>query len=126
MRILLIEDNAAIRGFLIESFRRRGFEVTEATNGQEGFRKAWQKKFDLIVLDLLMPEWDGFDAAEALALTHPDSRILVLSGYLTEQAIEKLEKIPIVKGWMDKPVNLELLDERIQQILGPDIPGGAS
>ncbi len=57
--ILLVEDEQDIRDAMAEALREGGFEVTEAGNGAVGLQLALQKKPDVILLDIIMPEMDG-------------------------------------------------------------------
>lgn len=65
-RILVIDDEAKIRGHTAELLRLEGFEVTEARNGREGVEKARATPPDLIVCDITMPEMNGHRVLETL------------------------------------------------------------
>jgi len=64
--ILIVDDDAAIREFIKQGLESEGYMVSEAINGIEGVKKAKKERPDLIVLDVMMPEMDGFDAAAIL------------------------------------------------------------
>ena len=61
MKILLIEDDLFFRKFYVEKLREKGFEIDEASNGEEGLGKMASFKPDIVVLDMIMPVKDGFD-----------------------------------------------------------------
>jgi CheY-like chemotaxis protein len=63
-RILVVEDDAAIRGLVTELLRDDGYEVAEATNGIEALESVRQRRPDLIVLDLMMPIMNGWQFVE--------------------------------------------------------------
>lgn len=65
-RVLVIDDDASIRGLLEVTFVTEGLEVATARNGQEGLEAALADPPDCIVLDVMMPVMDGFTAAERL------------------------------------------------------------
>lgn len=64
--ILIVEDEDAMRKSLFFSLKKAGFEVYEASDGEEGLRLALEKHPDLILLDLLMPKKDGFEMLKEL------------------------------------------------------------
>jgi len=66
VRILLIEDEQAIRRFLRAALRGQGYELTEADRGAEGLRMAAAQPQDLIILDLGLPDMDGLEVIAAL------------------------------------------------------------
>ena len=60
-RILLIEDEAALRMTLSDRLVSEGYTVECAADGDEGFRKATEEAFDLVLLDVMLPKRSGFD-----------------------------------------------------------------
>ncbi len=80
MRILVIDDDANIRGILAEMLTTAGYEVVEASNGKEGVRLYRDAPFDLVVTDLLMPEKDGLEVVMELRKDFPQVKIITLSG----------------------------------------------
>ncbi|MFA5831207.1 MAG: response regulator [Candidatus Paceibacterota bacterium] len=65
-KILVVEDDNALRKVLCDKLAMEGFKVMEARDGQEGFKMAIMKHPDLILLDLMLPEMDGISALEEL------------------------------------------------------------
>lgn len=65
-RVLVVDDDASIRGLLEVTFMTEGLEVTTARNGQEALESALTDPPDCILLDVMMPVMDGFTAAERL------------------------------------------------------------
>jgi two-component system nitrate/nitrite response regulator NarL len=82
-RILVVDDNAPIRGLVREFFEARpGFEICgEAADGVEGVLKGRELKPDLIVLDFLMPRINGIQAALILHKIAPNTPIILFSLY---------------------------------------------
>lgn len=65
-KILIVEDEADAREALVDKFTRSGFEVFSAVNGEVGLSMAFEHHPDIILLDLIMPEKDGFAMLESL------------------------------------------------------------
>jgi two-component system copper resistance phosphate regulon response regulator CusR len=78
-RILLIDDERRILNFVSRGLRSEGFEVDVAETGLEGLEKAASERYDLIVLDLLMPEVDGKTVLRGILRRRPDQTVIVLS-----------------------------------------------
>lgn len=79
-RILLIEDDEAIRMLLRENLTRAGHEVTTASNGREGLEMHRPGAFDLVVTDLVMPEKEGIEVLQDLKVKDPKLKALAMSG----------------------------------------------
>lgn len=79
MRILLIEDDTRLRRIVEEGFRERGVDVGSAATSQEGREKAALAHWDVIVLDVGLPDMDGFETCERLRKVGNDTPILMLT-----------------------------------------------
>ncbi len=112
--ILVIEDDPDIRELLAYNLSREGFELCVCDNGQEGLDVALQRKFDLIVLDLMLPMLTGIEVCKKLR-EHPERRsvpIIMLTA--------KAEETDVVFGlgvgaddYMTKPFGVKELIARI-------------
>ena len=65
-RILIVEDEKNLARFVSLELQHEGYDVVTADNGREGLEMALEKDFDLILLDLMLPEMDGFEDRPAL------------------------------------------------------------
>jgi signal transduction histidine kinase/DNA-binding response OmpR family regulator len=79
--ILLVEDNEDIRETLAELLRRRGHTVREADSGQAGIELARAAPPEIALVDIGLPELDGFEVAERLRALAPGARLVALTGY---------------------------------------------
>lgn len=77
-KILIIEDEAALRIALEEKFRQDGFEVLVATNGEDGLSLALSEMPELILLDIILPKMNGFEVLTQLAKNEDAKKIEVI------------------------------------------------
>lgn len=78
-KILLVEDEVSIRGFLKINLIRNEFEVIEAGTGEEGIEKAIKERPSIAILDVMLPGIDGFQVCEKLRLEYPEMGIIMLT-----------------------------------------------
>ena len=80
--ILVVDDNSDHRkGFRI-LLECGGYSVVECESGKEALAAVEKKNFDLMTLDLSMPDMDGFEVLQAIRIKHPELKIVVVSGFL--------------------------------------------
>ena len=113
--VLVVDDDADIRGLLRELLERQGYQVTEAANGRDGLRALYASPPDVVLLDISMPELDGWETLERI---RDVSEVPV--AMLTARAAE-LEKVRGLKGGADdyitKPFGRQELLARIEAML---------
>ena len=122
-RILLVEDNEANRDFLSRRLERRGFEVLIAHDGRAGVEMARSEKPDLILMDMNMPNVDGWEATRQIKAV-PDLAAVPVIG-LTAHALTGDRERALDAGCADyhiKPVDFPRLLAQIEALLkGGDI-----
>jgi PAS domain S-box-containing protein len=92
-KILVVDDEKVIREGCHEVLTLEGFEVVLAKNGELGLNMIEKAHFDVILLDLMMPGLSGFDVLSHVKALHPDTSIIVITGYATiENSIEAMKK----------------------------------
>ncbi|MFP4451870.1 MAG: ATP-binding protein [Desulfosalsimonas sp.] len=92
-RALVIDDEERIRDACHRLLTEDGFEVECAKNGEAGLQMIEEAHFDIILLDLMMPGLSGFDVLSRVKSLHPDTVIIVITGYATiEHSIEAMKK----------------------------------
>ncbi len=79
MKVLVAEDDRDFGNILTQYISISGFEVTLGRDGKEAWELFNQDKFDICVLDVMMPEMDGFTLAEKIKETQPDVPIIFLT-----------------------------------------------
>jgi two-component system, cell cycle sensor histidine kinase and response regulator CckA len=86
LRILLADDDPQVRAFTSRILTWAGWNVTSVTNGREAV-EAWPvggEPFDLVILDIVMPDMNGLEAYREIARCHPEARFLFMSAYAQE------------------------------------------
>jgi two-component system cell cycle sensor histidine kinase/response regulator CckA len=117
-RVLLVEDEDAVRGFASEALKRQGYEVLQATTGAEAIElmQSTEGKVDLVVSDVIMPEMDGPSMYNVLRATTPDLKIIFMSGYPDEAFKNALD--PDAKfAFLQKPFSLAQLAAKVKEEL---------
>ena len=117
-KILVIDDDSAINELIKINLELQGYEVTQAFNGVEGFAKAKQEEPALIILDVMMPEVDGFTVAQRIrqAQEIADTPILMLTAL--SQLNDKVNGFNIgVDDYLTKPFEIEELIVRVRALL---------
>jgi two-component system cell cycle response regulator len=83
--ILLVDDDALTRGFYRDLLSEHGFQVREASSGEEALRLLEQHAFDAAVLDIVMPDMSGLQLLDHLKRQDPDLPAIMLTGHVTSQ-----------------------------------------
>ncbi len=79
MRILIVDDDASFRESVRSNLEEAGYEVVEAADGEKALNELAANPMDLIVLDIVMPEKDGFEILPELRRTYPHVKIIAIS-----------------------------------------------
>jgi two-component system, OmpR family, copper resistance phosphate regulon response regulator CusR len=79
LRILIVEDEARIRAFLARAFEAEGFTVDVAPDGDQGLRLALNGNYEIVILDLLLPNRDGLEVLQELHQQRPGLPVMILS-----------------------------------------------
>jgi two-component system nitrogen regulation response regulator NtrX len=107
-KILVIDDEKAIRRALQEILSFEGFEIDEAADGVEGLKKIRENDYDCILCDIKMPKMDGIEVLEAAREAKPDIPLIIISGHGNlETAVEAVKKGAF--DYISKPPDLNRL-----------------
>ncbi len=118
-KVLLVEDNEMNRNMLSRRLAKRGFEVVFALTGREAIEKALSELPDLILMDLSLPDVDGWEATRRIKGHSATAAIPVIA--LTAHAMAGDREKALEAGadeYHTKPVELERLLEKIDFLLG--------
>jgi CheY-like chemotaxis protein len=116
--ILLVEDEAAVRGIALRALKEAGHTVLEASSGEEALRRAaaHEGAIDLLLSDVVMPGMDGWQLSERFAQLYPDTKILHMSGYTDKAALHRELEAPGA-NFLQKPFTPAGLVRKIRQVL---------
>jgi DNA-binding response OmpR family regulator len=113
-KILLVDDEPAIRQMLTRLLAGEGYNVLPATNGAEALEFAGHADFDLVLLDLNMPGLDGWDTFEQLTAKHPLLPVIVITARPNQRFTALAAGIGAL---MEKPLDLQKLFATIRDLL---------
>jgi CheY-like chemotaxis protein len=113
--IMFSEDDTKIRKIYERDFAREGCRVVLAENGAMAELK--EQKVDLLVTDLKMPGMNTLELLEILKKDHPRLPVIVVSGHYMNMKEDFLDKGYAIKAFINKPVAISELKEKIQKIL---------
>jgi DNA-binding response OmpR family regulator len=116
MKVLVAEDDRDFGNILTQYITISGFDVTLGRDGKEAWELFNQGKFDICVLDVMMPEMDGFTLAEKIKESHPEVPVIFLTAKSLKEDIVRGLKIG-ADDYITKPFDPEVLILRINNIL---------
>ena len=121
-KILIIEDNEQnmyLMTFLLES---HGYDIVQADNGKDGIHRAKEIQPDAILLDIQLPELNGYQVAEELRKDHSlgNIPIIAVTSYAMPGDKEKILAAGAA-GYIEKPINPESFISQLQEYLSPSI-----
>ncbi|QKS72029.1 response regulator transcription factor [Paenalkalicoccus suaedae] len=115
-KVLVVDDEESIVTLLQFNLEQGGFEVTTAENGREGFNKAMENSFDLIVLDLMLPEMDGLEVCKELRQNKVSTPILMLTA--KDDEFDKVLGLELgADDYLTKPFSPREVVARVRAIL---------
>jgi CheY-like chemotaxis protein len=119
-RVLLAEDNAVNRMLAVRLLEKRGHKVTTANNGREAVAAFSTQQFDLILMDVQMPEMDGFEATAEIRsmqiVTGPHTPIIALTAHALTGDREKCMECGM-DGYVAKPIRAENLYTEMDDVM---------
>ncbi len=117
----MVEDDAAMRELVVHKLQTNGFEVVEAEDGKQGIDKALAEKPDLILLDLMLPEVDGFKVLETIR-NDKDSQVantpvIILSNLWSNKDILRTKSLQVQAYMVKAYFTTEEILKKINEIL---------
>lgn len=118
-KILIIEDDAFLQGLEANKLRKEGYEVITASTGEEGIEKINEDGINFILLDLVLPSYDGFDILKKIRETEKikDLPVIVFSNLSEDKDIKKANDLGATDFMVKSNFTLDELIERIASVL---------
>jgi len=116
--ILVVDDDIVIRTMLMKALQKQGFDTIEAPNGAEGIELFKQHRPDLVLLDVLMPVMNGFEACQEMRVIDPDRTVpvIMLTGLDDVASVDKSFDAGAT-DFISKPINWSLFSQRVRYAL---------
>ncbi len=115
-RILIVDDEAAIRSTLSGALEDEGFTVDSCGTGAEALERLQRGRWDLVLLDVWMPGMDGLEALSRIMREHPAQRVVMMSGHGTIETAVRATKLGAY-DFVEKPLHLDRLTIVIRNVL---------
>ena len=116
IRILLAEDEEAMRVYLARALENAGYEVVAVSRGTEALPYLEREHFDLLLSDIVMPEMDGIELAQRCAELRPNTKVMFITGF-SAVMLKASREAPQAKV-LSKPFHLRDLVVEVQRIFG--------
>jgi two-component system cell cycle sensor histidine kinase/response regulator CckA len=116
--ILLVEDEEAVRSFAARALRMRGYEVLEASGGEDALDivRSRKDRIHLLITDVVMPNMDGPTLVRAVKRLRPDMAVIFMSGY-AEEAFRRHDEKAEELHFLPKPFGLKQLAAKVKEVL---------
>lgn len=123
--VLVVDDDRSVVQLFELALLQEGFRVATATDGSEALEKTESLKPDLVLLDLMLPEYGGTEVLELMRrrLAKPPAVVVITGRFGDEPAKEAIRRLPNVAAYLEKPVRPAVLAELLHGILGTRSPG---
>jgi DNA-binding NtrC family response regulator len=112
-KILLVDDEERFRSNLKKMLTAEGFEVSEANSGQKALEELALHAYDVILLDMRMPDMDGLTTLAAIKERHPDPEVIILTGQASVDAAAEIIRLGAAE-FLLKPCPLEEVVAKIE------------
>lgn len=112
-RVLVVDDDVPVRGLVRAVLQREPFEVEEAQSGHEAIARLQEKRYDVVVLDIMMGDGSGHEVLEAVAHQRPNVKCVVV---ISATSAANLDKVPSlnVHAKLRKPFDINDLLEAVR------------
>lgn len=113
-KVLIVDDEAIMRNFLVETFKREGIETVAAINGKEALEYLRKQKFDLVMTDMNLPEATGMEVLKKVKETMPETLVVVITAFGSiENAVEAMKLGAF--DYLLKPFSLEAIEAILEK-----------
>lgn len=121
IKVMVVDDSLFSRTFIVEILRDSGLEVVGEADSYDSLIETYERcKPDVVTMDIVMPDIDGFECSRALFVKDPNAKIILVSSMKDEESEAEARRIGI-SGYIQKPVDSDYLVQMINNVMAPDI-----
>jgi len=114
-RVLIVDDEAVVRNGIKRALQNKGITASLAKTGVEALNLLEEKSFDLILLDIRLPEMDGLEVLKSVRANHPQTNVIMITGYPTIDTAVRCIKLGAL-DYLIKPFRLDDLETALKKI----------
>ncbi|MDY6973351.1 MAG: sigma-54 dependent transcriptional regulator [Thermodesulfobacteriota bacterium] len=114
-QVLVVDDEPVVRNGISRALNNRGMETKLAANGQEALEFLEHEPFDLVLLDIRMPDMDGITVLKLIRAKHPETDVIMITGYPTIDSAVHCIKLGAI-DYLVKPFRLDDLDATLKKM----------
>jgi two-component system response regulator GlrR len=115
-QILLVDDDRGALGMLGDVLRAEGFRPTTTADPREALALLAMERFDLVIIDIVMPHLDGFGLLEKARERNPGAEVLLISGFATDELVREARQKGAA-GVLQKPFDITTFTARVRALL---------
>lgn len=113
-KVLLVDDEKDFLDIMVERMAARGMDVATAASAEEALKMVIAESYDAVIMDLMMPEMDGFKALKLFKESRPDIAIILLTANVPEETCLEAVRLGALDV-IEKPADLNLLTQKIEE-----------
>ena len=120
--VMLVEDEDPVRIFGARALRNKGYKVLEAKSGEGALEliRSADEKIDLLITDVVMPRMDGPSLIRHVRETHPDMKVIFISGYTEDAFRQRLDNDSEIH-FLPKPFSLKQLASKVKEVISDEV-----
>jgi len=113
-KVLLVDDEIDFLDIMAERMSARGMDVSTAGSAEDALEMVIAESYDAVIMDLMMPEMDGFKALKLFKQSRPELSIILLTANVPEEKCREAIKLGALDV-IEKPADLNLLTQKIKE-----------
>ena len=113
-KVLLVDDEIDFLDIMAERMSARGMDVSTAGSAEDALKMVIAESYDAVIMDLMMPEMDGFKALKLFKQSRPELSIILLTANVPEEKCREAIKLGALDV-IEKPADLNLLTQKIEE-----------
>ena len=113
-KILIVEDDGALQEMLADHMADQNYLLDSATDGHEAFEKSQQENYDIVLLDLNLPDLTGLELLERIKASSPKAQVIFMSGNASKEDVIQMVKEEAV-DYLEKPFSVKDLDQALKK-----------